>query len=154
MKIKRICYSKVGTKNAVIVGVLLTSLLGCSSEEEKQQQLSETQAITALKSQLIDPDSIKIESITHHQWCGFGTESGQDLPIVKIVYNAKNRMGGYAGASTAYWSPVSANLNTTLDGEFGVSATQYEMALNNPLTSDDGEISTAAKHACESMIDG
>jgi len=136
-------------KSVLVAVITMGILVGCTAELPMQEQM----ATAALKVGLVDPESLQIKSVTHHEWCGKGTEDGIDLPVMKIVYNAKNRFGGYVGFKTAYWSPVTANLNTSLDGLDGVPALGYEMAMDD-MNNPDTELDALASEACEKIIDG
>ena len=139
-------------KSVLAAAISMGILVGCTTEVD--EHLQERMATAALKAGLFDPESLQIKSVTHHEWCGKGTEDGIDLPVMKIVYNAKNRFGGYVGFKTAYWSPRTANLNTSLDGLYGIPALAYELAMDRVKNDPDTDLVSAASEACEKIIDG
>jgi len=66
-------------------------MAGCNAAFTEEQRIKQ-----AVREQLIDPDSAKFEAIykgkTEKHWCG--------------MVNAKNRMGGYAGATPFVYEKV------------------------------------------------
>ena len=57
----------------------------------------ENDAIANLEMILVDPDSLKVRSTEMVEIC--------DHSYVEVVYNARNRMGGYNGYESHLWNP-------------------------------------------------
>lgn len=92
-------------KVAICLVVLSVSACGVSQQDAKKLNYGpspknyESEVVSLLKSELKDPDSVKISSITKprrgYASYGFGTkEYGW---YIDVVYNAKNSYGAYTG---------------------------------------------------------
>jgi hypothetical protein len=75
--------------NKLISIVAAVLIAGCQSQEEKKQSVIVEKCETQLKSTLKDPDSVKFVSKDFYILSA--------LPVVTIIYNAKNSYGGYVG---------------------------------------------------------
>jgi len=107
-------------------------------------------AISAIKSQMYDPESLQVNKIEEVSICQQFLPEGTDYKLVKMRINGKNRMGGYTGEKTVYYNPrkdriepfdawMINNVNTDFMGfmDEETMASLYEMNMN----------------VCESIID-
>jgi hypothetical protein len=82
-------------KKFSVLGIFLASSFGCSSSLEDA-------AVYAVEMSLIDPDSMQVRSVESVEVCGHD--------YVEVVYNAKNRGGGYNGFTSEYYNPRNTKL--------------------------------------------
>ena len=89
----------------------------------------EDEAVLAVKMNLIDPDSMQVRSVESVELC--------DREYVEVVYNAKNRMGGYNGFTSLYYNPRSGKL--TEDGRAAdqLGKCDYFMYLAGDISADE-----------------
>lgn len=87
-----------------LIAIVVTTVLiiGCQSQEEKDNSIVINKCISELKSELKDPDSMKLTSepsvyISH-------VPAYNNKKMVSLHYNVKNSYGGYVGNETFYCS--------------------------------------------------
>lgn len=89
-KVKKSVWARLGI--LVCCFLLLFSMAACSSEKKHYEE-----CVEILRERLIDPTSLLIAEADSIQ-----DPEGKDIAY-RIVYNAKNKYGGYVGNETVYF---------------------------------------------------
>jgi len=87
-------------KNVILATAIASTVIlsGCGNAKNEA-------AISAIKSQMYDPESLQVNEIKEVSVCQQFLPEGTDYKLVKMNINGKNRLGGFTGKKTVYYNP-------------------------------------------------
>lgn len=104
-------------------------------------------AISAIKSQMYDPESLQVNEIENVSVCQQFLPEGYEYNLVRMDINGKNRMGGYTGEKTVFYNPQKGKLVT--EETWAVSIAGIKDI--DPET--ENSMYEIARRTCESIVD-
>ena len=132
-------------KTVLAAAISMSILTGCNDlvsamdPNHAKMEMAESE----LRKRMLDPQSVIMEDISVVQMCHEGSADGNGFTVIRMVYNAKNRFGGYVGTNYAYHTET-RGLTTELN--------DMDVYLMDP--APEGIAKTLKGLGCEAIIDG
>ena len=131
-------------KAMVVTAISMATMIGCTADVSAIE-LNDAKMIMAeseLRERMLDSQAVIMKDISVVQMCHDASSDGNGFTVVRMVYNAKNRFGGYVGTKYAYHSE-SRGLITELN--------DMDEHLMNPAPEGIGKV--LKELGCEAIVD-